>query len=82
MKKTYNIFTILLILISLTIIINSIFVRDEQYKIIINISMLILIIFMGITALLIRFINNKKAKWLKEQKLNQFHGRVLAHFIA
>lgn len=62
MEKTYNIFSILLIIISLTIIINSIFVRDEQYKIIINISMLILIIIMGIAALLIRFINNKKAK--------------------
>ncbi len=60
MEKTYNIFSILLILISLTIFISSIFVSDEQYKIIINISMLILIIIMGITALLIRFINNKK----------------------
>ena len=60
MNKLYNFFTILLVIISLTIILNSIFVNDEQLKIIINISMFTLIIIMAILALLFRFINNKK----------------------
>ena len=60
MNKLYNFFTILLVIISLTIIINSIFVNDEQLKIIVNISMFTLIIIMAILALLFRFINDKK----------------------
>lgn len=60
MNKLYNFYTILLVIISLTIIINSIFVNNEQLKIIINISMFILIIIMAILALLFRFINDKK----------------------
>ena len=60
MNKQYNFFTILLIIISLTIIINSIFVTNGQIKTTINVSMFILVIIMAIVALLFRFINNKK----------------------
>ena len=59
MNKLYNFFTILLIIISLTIIINSIFVTNGQIKTTINVSMFILVIIMAIVALLFRFINNK-----------------------
>ncbi|MCQ9289891.1 hypothetical protein NQ035_13590 [Staphylococcus gallinarum] len=60
MNKLYNFFTTLLIIISLTIIINSIFVTNGQIKTTVNFIMLILVIIMAIVALLFRFINDKK----------------------
>lgn len=60
MNKIYTIFTVFLIIIPLVIIFNSIFSDNEQFKIIINSCLLLLIVIMAIIALLIRFISDKK----------------------
>ncbi|AKS68174.1 hypothetical protein [Staphylococcus coagulans] len=62
MKKIYNIITTVLILISLTIIMTSIFVHNEQYQTMINTALFILVIFIGIFAITVRIIHDKTKK--------------------
>ncbi|GAB0232174.1 hypothetical protein JPSP9_25680 [Staphylococcus pseudintermedius] len=62
MNKLHNFITIFLIIISLTIIISSIFLNNENLKTTINIFMLFLIIILALISLIVRFMNDKKSK--------------------
>lgn len=62
MKKFYNIISLILIVIPITIILNSILNDNEHSKILINITMIVIILIMGIIAILIRKIHDKKQK--------------------